>query len=80
MRLGFSYQSDTTILSLGIRNYGFAWVPGEEESGSSYPAQHLDAEYLKQQQFAGYVEPERVELPKVEEHLPILLPKGLRGA
>lgn len=28
----------------------------------------------------AYVEPERVELPKVEEHLPIFLPKGLRGA
>lgn len=45
MKFGLSYSSDLCIWNLSIRSYGFTWVPGEEESGNSYPAQYLDVPY-----------------------------------
>lgn len=45
MRLGISFDADRFKWSVGIRTYGFSWLPGEEESGSSYPAQFLDVPY-----------------------------------
>lgn len=45
MRLGLSFDTSNFKLQCAIRNYGFSWTPGEEESGSAYPAEFLDTPY-----------------------------------
>lgn len=45
MRLGITFEKDNFKLNFGIRSYGFAWLPCEEQSGSSYPARFLDVPY-----------------------------------
>ena len=43
MELGFAVNTDTKLFRIGFRSESFQWVPGEEESGKSYPAQYFDS-------------------------------------
>lgn len=42
MELGIEFKTDFKRIRFGFRSYGFQWLPGEEESGSSDPAQFFD--------------------------------------